>query len=72
MPTQITVENLTGQPNFDIWLCNTALTTCVYINTVTGSPYSFDVLPIFSGQTSLSVKVVDDLNCESIINVTIP
>jgi hypothetical protein len=72
MPTQITVDNLTGQPNFDIWLCNTSLSTCVYIDTVTSSPYSFDVLPIFSGDTSLSVKVIDDLNCELIINVTIP
>jgi len=61
MPTQITIDNLTGQPNFDVWLCNTGLTTCVYINTIPSSPYSFDVLPIFSGETSLSVKVIDDL-----------
>jgi len=72
MPTQIEIYNLTGQPNFDIWLCDSSLNTCVYIDTISSSPYIFDVLPIFNGNTSLSVKVIDSLNCELIINVTIP
>jgi hypothetical protein len=50
MPTNITINNITGSSPFDV-------------DTVSTLPYSFDVPIILEGLMSYSLKIVDDNNC---------
>ena len=43
MAVQVTVNNITGSTPYDVYLCDTSQTTCIYINQITDSqlPYNF-------------------------------
>ena len=73
MPTDITITNALGQTPFDIYVCDTGYTTCIYVSTIsTGDlPYIFEIPPIFSSLTDFIVKVVDDNNCVVTDTVTV-
>jgi hypothetical protein len=71
MPTTITINGVSGATPFDIYLCDDPLTTCVYVNTITGGTYSLTVPLIMDGQLSYNLKVVDDNNCEIISNLVV-
>ena len=71
MPTTITINGVTGATPFDVYLCDDLLTTCVYVNTISGGTYSFDIPTILDGQTSYNLKTVDNNGCE-VINNLIP
>ena len=71
MPTTITINGVTGATPFDVYLCDDSLTTCVYVNTITGGTYSFDVPTILDGQASYNLKTIDNNGCE-VINNLIP
>lgn len=71
MPTNITINNITGASPFNIYLCDQILSTCIYVNTVSVFPYSFDVPIILDGQASYNLKTIDNNGCE-IINNLIP
>lgn len=72
MPTTITINDITGTTPFDIYLCDDPLTTCIYVDTITGTTYSFDVPSIMDGQLSYNLKVVDDNDCVIINNLIVP
>jgi len=60
----IDITNITGGTSpYNIWVCNTGHTLCVYHDTITGTTASIDVLPPYSTGTTFSVKVVDDNGC---------
>jgi hypothetical protein len=63
MPTTVTITNLTGSSPYDLWVCDTTLTTCVYVSTFTSIPYTFDVPYIYSSLTEFVVKIVDNNDC---------
>jgi hypothetical protein len=65
MPTQITINSISGVSPYDVYLCDNPLTTCIWIDTIISSqlPYVFDVPSIMESQTSFNIKVVDDNNC---------
>lgn len=63
MPTTVTITNLTGSSPYDLWVCNPTLTTCVYVNTFTSVPYTFEVPYIYSSLEEFIVKIVDNNNC---------
>jgi len=73
MPTNITINNVTGAQPFDIYVCDSPITTCIYvstINTVDASspyyqtlPHSFDIPLVYSSLTEFVVKVVDNNDC---------
>ena len=62
MPTNITINNITGTTPFDIYICDDPITTCVYVDTITTLPYMFSVPIILDGQLSYNLKVIDELN----------
>jgi hypothetical protein len=66
MPTQITINSLTGTSPYDIYICDYLLTTCFYIDTISSTPYYFNVPPPLEGDSSFKLKVVDNNNCEII------
>jgi len=66
MPTDVTINDVSGQTPFNVYICNTGYTTCVYINTITSSdfPYTFEVPSLFTTAINFTLKVVDDNSCE--------
>ena len=73
MPTDITITNALGQTPFDIYVCDTGYTTCIYVSTINSGnlPYSFIIPSIFSSLTNFVVKVIDDNDCVIIENINI-
>ena len=71
MPTNITINDITGTTPFDIYICDDPITTCVYIDTINTLPYTFVVPSILDGQLSYYLKVIDELNCTVIQNLTL-
>lgn len=66
MPIDITINDISGQTPFDIYVCNTGQTYCVYSATITSGnlPYTFEVPIPFSNSTRVNLRIVDDNNCQ--------
>jgi len=73
MPTNIHINNITGATPFNIYLCFPSNTSCIYIDTIPLSslPYDFLVPSILEGELSYSLKVIDNNDCTSILNILI-
>jgi hypothetical protein len=73
MPTDITINNISGATPFDVYVCNTGLTTCIYVNTINSVdlPYTFEIPPVYSNLTEFVVRVVDDNECTVLETVTV-
>jgi uncharacterized secreted protein with C-terminal beta-propeller domain len=73
MPTDITINNISGTTPFDVYVCDTGYTSCVYVSTITSGelPYTFEIPPVYSSLTNFIVKVVDDNDCVVTDTVTV-
>lgn len=65
MPIDITISSITGTSPYDVYICDTGNTTCIYVNTInSGSlPYTFTVPLIFENLPGYNVRVIDDIDC---------
>jgi hypothetical protein len=72
MPTDITINNITGLAPFDIYLCDNPITTCIYIDTISSTPYIFEIPSIMSSQTDFNLKIVDDNSCTILETLSLP
>jgi len=63
MPTDITINDITGSTPFDVYLCDNPITTCFYVDTISSLPYTFEVPSILSSQTEFNLKVIDNNDC---------
>jgi hypothetical protein len=66
MPTQVTINTLTGTPPYYVYVCDADALNCVYISTISSTPYVFNVPPPLDAQSEVCVKVVDINDCEII------
>lgn len=66
MPIDITIDNITGSTPFDIYVCDTGMTSCVYVSTINSGdlPYTFEVPIIYANSTELNLRVIDDNECQ--------
>lgn len=66
MPIDITINDISGQTPFDIYVCNTGQTYCVYSATITSGdlPYTFEVPIPFLDSTGVNLRIVDDNDCQ--------
>jgi hypothetical protein len=73
MPTDITINNISGTTPFDVYVCDTGYTSCIYVSTITSGelPYTFEIPPVYSSLTDFIVKVVDDNDCVVTDTVTV-
>ena len=73
MPTDITINNISGTTPFDVYVCDTGYTSCIYVSTITNGelPYTFEIPPVYSSLTNFIVKVVDDNDCVVTDTVTV-
>ena len=65
MPIEVTINSLSGASPYDIYLCDDPITICVYIDTITTTPYNFEVPSILSDQDNYTLKMVDNNGCET-------
>jgi hypothetical protein len=68
MPKIITINDITGSDPFNIYLCDNPVTVCIYVDTISTFPYSFQIPTILESQDDFNLKVEDDNGC---INYTI-
>jgi hypothetical protein len=66
MSTQVTINSLTGTSPYDVYVCDSNVLNCVYIATISSTPYVFDVPPPLDAQSEICVKVIDINGCEII------
>lgn len=63
MPIDITINGLSGASPFDIYLCDDPVSTCIYIDTISSTPYTFQVPIFLDDKLVYNIKVVDDNEC---------
>lgn len=70
MPVNLDITAITGTSPFDIYLCDTGFTSCVYIDTITTGDltYTFPVPSLLINNTNQVLKVVDDDGCITLKN----
>jgi hypothetical protein len=71
MPTDITINDITGVTPFDLYVCNTGVTTCVYIDTISSLPHTFQVPLVIDGLPSYTLKVIDNDGCIKLLTLTV-
>jgi hypothetical protein len=66
MPIDITINDITGQTPYDIYICDTGSTTCIYVSTINVGdlPYDFTVPQFFTNLDRFNLKIIDDNNCQ--------
>jgi hypothetical protein len=65
MPINLEINAITGTSPYDIYICDTSLSNCIYISTITTldltpGPYPFPIPLIYQNTTNLVLKIVDD------------
>jgi hypothetical protein len=63
MAIQVTINGITGQSPFDIYICQSNGSGCFYVTTITSTPYVFDIPEPYDTSTSYQLQVVDGNNC---------
>jgi hypothetical protein len=71
MPTDININSISGSSPYKIYLCNTPKTFCVYIDTISTTPYQFQVPTIMINDNEFVLKVVDNNNCTTFSFLTL-
>lgn len=57
---RVGINGITGQSPYDIYICQTNINDCVFINTITGTTYSFDIPKPLDNQFNYTIKVIDN------------
>lgn len=65
MAVKVTISEITGFTPYDIYICQSAGTSCFYINTITDSqlPYEFDIPVPYDTSSSYMLKLLDNNGC---------
>ena len=63
MAVQVTINGITGQSPFDIYICQSDGTGCFYMTTISTTTYVFDIPSPQDTSLSYMLKVIDNNNC---------
>jgi hypothetical protein len=63
MALQVTINSITGQSPYDVYICQTGGTGCYYMTTITSAPYIFDIPAPYDTSSSYMLKLIDDNGC---------
>lgn len=63
MAVQVTINSITGQSPYEIYICQSNGSGCFYVTTITTTPYVFDIPSPYDTSSSYMLKVVDAYNC---------
>jgi hypothetical protein len=59
---RVSISGITGQSPYDIYICQSDINNCIYINTISGTTYSFDLPKPIDNSLQYIVKVIDNNN----------
>jgi hypothetical protein len=67
MPNYITIDSITGQSPYNVYLCDVSFANCIYINTITDLdiPYTFEAPPLYDNTTNIVIRSVDNNGCST-------
>ena len=63
MAVQVTINNIVGQPPYDIYICQSGGMNCFYMTTISSVPYSFDIPAPYNTSSAYMLKVIDNNGC---------
>jgi hypothetical protein len=63
MAIEVTINSVTGQSPYDIYICQTGGTGCFYMATITSVPYTFTIPQPYNTSTSYMLKLIDNNGC---------
>jgi hypothetical protein len=63
MAVKVTINSITGQSPYDIYICQSGGTNCFYISTISITPYVFDIPAPYNTSSSYMLKIIDTNNC---------
>jgi hypothetical protein len=58
----VKIFGITGQSPFDVYICQPTINDCIFINTISGTTYSFDLPKPIDNNIQYIVKVIDNNN----------
>jgi hypothetical protein len=71
MALQVTINSITGQSPYDVYICQTGGTGCYYMTTISSAPYIFDIPAPYDTSSSYMLKLIDDNGCIISGNTTV-
>ena len=63
MAVQVTINSITGQSPYDVYICQSKGAGCFYMATIESTPYIFDIPEPYNSSLSYMLKVIDSNNC---------
>lgn len=63
MAVQVTINSITGQSPYDVYICQTGGTGCYYMTTISSTPYIFDIPSPYNTSSSYMLKLIDSSGC---------
>ena len=63
MAIQVTINGITGQSPYNIYICQPDGSGCFYINTITTTTYDFEIPSPYDISPEYMLKIVDYNNC---------
>jgi hypothetical protein len=63
MSVEVTINSITGQSPYDVYICQSSGVGCIYISTISGTPYSFDIPSPYDGEDEYMLKIIDNNSC---------
>jgi len=62
MSQQVTILSVTANTPVDVYYCDSFSANCVFVDSVTVFPYTFDVPPPYD-ETDIVIKIIDNESC---------
>jgi hypothetical protein len=63
MAVQVTIDGITGQTPYDIYICQSDGTACFYVTTTSTIPYVFNIPAPNDTSLSYMLKIKDGQGC---------
>jgi hypothetical protein len=65
MAVQVTVNNITGSTPYQVYVCDSTLSSCIYISQIQSAnlPYNFIIPQPFENLVNYSIKIIDVYGC---------
>jgi hypothetical protein len=65
MGRNVTINSITGTQDYHLYVCDTTLVNCVYIDTFDNSdvPFTATIPSPYDAMINYSIKIVDNNNC---------
>lgn len=63
MPVSITINAVTGQSPYNVYICQSNGTGCFYVDTTATIPFTFNIPSPYDTATAYMLKLIDANNC---------